>query len=80
MLADGRLAVLHGRGGMRLGLLDPETGELADLDTGYPVFASGLSADGTSILRRRGRPGRPAVRCPGRRRHRRGRGAVARRR
>ena len=50
MLADGKLAVLHGRGGMRLGLLDPETGELADLDTGYPVFTSGLSADGTSIL------------------------------
>jgi dipeptidyl aminopeptidase/acylaminoacyl peptidase len=58
MLADGRLAVLHGRGGMRLGLLDPETGELADLDTGYPVFASGLSADGTSIL---GVAGGPAV-------------------
>ena len=58
MLADGKLAVLHGRGGMRLGLLDPETGELADLDTGYPVFTSGLSADGTSIL---GVAGGPAV-------------------
>jgi dienelactone hydrolase len=46
MLGDGRLAVLHGCGGMRLGLLDPETGELADLDIPYPVFASGLSADG----------------------------------
>ena len=32
MLGDGRLAVLHGRGGMRLGILDPETSELADLD------------------------------------------------
>ncbi|HUL24189.1 MAG TPA: prolyl oligopeptidase family serine peptidase [Streptosporangiaceae bacterium] len=50
MLGDGRLAVLHGVGGMRLGLLDPETAELADLDIGYPVFASGLSADGMSIL------------------------------
>jgi dipeptidyl aminopeptidase/acylaminoacyl peptidase len=58
MLGDGRLAVLHGRGGMRLGLLDPETGELADLDIGYPVFPTGLSADGMSIL---GVAGGPAV-------------------
>ena len=58
MLGDGRLAVLHGRGGMRLGLLDPETGELADLDLPYPVFDSGVSADGMSIL---GIAGGPAV-------------------
>jgi dipeptidyl aminopeptidase/acylaminoacyl peptidase len=50
VLADGRLAVLHGVGGMRLGVLDPETGELADLDISHPVFASGLSADGMSVL------------------------------
>jgi dipeptidyl aminopeptidase/acylaminoacyl peptidase len=50
VLGDGRLAVLHGRGGMRLGVLDPETGELADLDLPYPVFTSGVSADGMSIL------------------------------
>ena len=50
ILGDGRLAVLHGRAEMRLGLLDPETGELADLDIGYQVFTSGLSADGMSIL------------------------------
>jgi dipeptidyl aminopeptidase/acylaminoacyl peptidase len=59
LLGDGRLAVLHGRGGMRLGLLDPETGELADVDTGYPVFASGLSADGMSILGVAGGPATP---------------------
>ena len=49
MLGDGRLAVLHGRGGMRLGLLDPETSELTDLDLPYQVFAPSLSADGTMI-------------------------------
>ena len=59
MLGDGRLAVLHGCGGMRLGLLDPETGELADLDIPYPVFASGLSADGMSILGIAGGPETP---------------------
>src|SRR6266487_3906828 len=59
MLGDGRLAVLHGCGGMRLGLLDPETGELADLDIPYPVFASGLSADGMSILGIAGGPATP---------------------
>lgn len=50
VLDDGRLAVLHGRGGMRLGVLDPETGELADLDLPFPVFASGLTADGGAVL------------------------------
>jgi dipeptidyl aminopeptidase/acylaminoacyl peptidase len=59
MLGDGRLAVLHGRGGMRLGLLDPETGELADLDIPYPIFASGLSADGMSVLGIAGGPAAP---------------------
>src|SRR5215470_1626292 len=59
LLGDGRLAVLHGRGGMGLGLLDPETGELADVSTGYPVFASGLSADGMSILGIAGGPTTP---------------------
>ncbi|HKA96561.1 MAG TPA: prolyl oligopeptidase family serine peptidase [Streptosporangiaceae bacterium] len=59
MLGDGRLAVLHGRGGMRLGLLDPETGELADLDIPYPVFASGLSADGMSVTGIAGGPAAP---------------------
>ena len=34
VLGDGRLAVLHGSGGMRLGLLDPETAEMTDPDIG----------------------------------------------
>ncbi len=75
MLGDGRLAVLHGRSEMRLGLLDPETGELGDLDIGYPVFTSGLSADGMSILGVAGGPTDPAVRRPGRCRRRHGGGA-----
>jgi dipeptidyl aminopeptidase/acylaminoacyl peptidase len=49
MLEDGRLAVLHGAGARRLGILDPETFELTDLDTPFPVFAPALSAHGTSI-------------------------------
>jgi dipeptidyl aminopeptidase/acylaminoacyl peptidase len=50
LLSDGRLAVLHGMGGMRLGLLDPETGELTDPDIPYRVFAPVLSADGMSVV------------------------------
>ena len=59
VLADGRLAVLHGGGGMRLGVLDPETGDLADLDPGFPLFVSGLSADGMSVLGVAGGPATP---------------------
>lgn len=59
MLADGRVAVLHGRGGMRLGLLDPETGEMDDPDIGYPLFASGLSASGTTVVGVAGGPASP---------------------
>ena len=60
-LGDGRLAVLHGRGGSRLGVLDPDTGELADLDIAvHRSSCSGLSADGTSIAgRSRAAPATP---------------------
>ena len=50
MLADGTLAVLHGRGGARLGLLDPETSELTDLDLPFSEFSEGVAADGTTIV------------------------------
>jgi len=50
LLGDGRLAVLHGQGSMRLGVLDPETGEIADIDLPFPQFVSGLSADGNTIV------------------------------
>ncbi|MBO0813692.1 MAG: S9 family peptidase [Actinobacteria bacterium] len=50
VLADGRLAVLHGCGGMRLALLDPFTGEFTEVDIPYRIFSSGLSADGMTIV------------------------------
>jgi dipeptidyl aminopeptidase/acylaminoacyl peptidase len=49
LLGDGRLAVLHGAGASRLGILDPETFELADLDTPFPTYSPAVSADGTAI-------------------------------
>ncbi|MFE3449207.1 S9 family peptidase [Nonomuraea sp. NPDC059194] len=49
VMADGRLAVLHGQGDLRLGLLDPETGELRDLDVPYAGWDPALSADGTTL-------------------------------
>jgi dipeptidyl aminopeptidase/acylaminoacyl peptidase len=59
MLGDGRLAVLHGQGGMRLGVLDPETGELTDLEVPFQQFLSGMSADGTTIVAVAGGPQTP---------------------
>jgi dipeptidyl aminopeptidase/acylaminoacyl peptidase len=59
VLADGRLAVLHGAGGLRLGVLDPDTGELADLDIPYRIFEPGLSADGMSVVLVAGGPSAP---------------------
>jgi dipeptidyl aminopeptidase/acylaminoacyl peptidase len=48
-LADGRLAVLHGTDTVALGLLDPATGELTDLDLPYTLFTS-LAAAGDTVL------------------------------
>jgi dipeptidyl aminopeptidase/acylaminoacyl peptidase len=59
MLEDGRLAVRHGRGGARLGLLDPETSELTDLDVPFSVFLEGVSADGGTIVAIAGAPAEP---------------------
>jgi dipeptidyl aminopeptidase/acylaminoacyl peptidase len=59
VLGDGRLAVVHGRGGMRLGLLDPDTSELTDLDLPMSEFAPMLSADGTAIVAVAGGPAQP---------------------
>ncbi|HLH58295.1 MAG TPA: prolyl oligopeptidase family serine peptidase, partial [Streptosporangiaceae bacterium] len=58
-LGDGRIAVLHGRGDLRLGVLDPDTGELADLDVPYTTFMPMLSADGTTIAAVGGAPDTP---------------------
>ena len=59
VLGDGRLAVVHGRGGLRLGLLDPETSELTDLDLPLPEFSDALSADGAAIVGLAGGPTQP---------------------
>ena len=59
LLGDGRLAVTHGRGGSRLGLLDPETFELTDLDLPLPEFRPDLAADGLSIVAVAGGPAQP---------------------
>ncbi len=59
MLGDGRLVVRHGRGGARLGLLDPESSELTDLDLPFTEFLDGLSADGTTVAGVGGAPLEP---------------------
>jgi dipeptidyl aminopeptidase/acylaminoacyl peptidase len=56
MLGDGTLAVRHGRGGARLGLLDPETSELKDLDLPFTEVLEGVSADGNAIAAIGGAP------------------------
>jgi len=47
-LADGRIAVRHGTDTYRVGLLDPATGDLADLDLPYTTWA-GLTGDGSTL-------------------------------
>jgi dipeptidyl aminopeptidase/acylaminoacyl peptidase len=67
LLGDGRLAVTHGAGPVRLAILDPESIELKDLDTPFSEFAprhamATLSADGDSIVAVAGGPAsQPAV-------------------
>ncbi len=59
VLGDGRLAVVHGRGGMRLGLLDPETFDLTDLDLPLSEFLPTVCADGNLIAAAAGGPAEP---------------------
>jgi len=62
LLGDGRLAVTHGAGPARLGILDPESFELTDLDTPFAEISMDLSADGESIAALGSGPtSRPAV-------------------
>jgi dipeptidyl aminopeptidase/acylaminoacyl peptidase len=56
VLGDGRLAVLHGVGEMRLSFLDPETGALTDPGLPFRVFMSPLAASGTTIVAVAGGP------------------------
>ncbi len=59
VLGDGRLAVSHGTGASRLGVLDPETGQLTDFDLPYQTFAPWLSASGASVATTAGGPAVP---------------------
>ena len=59
LLGDGRLAVVHGQGGGRLGILDPESVELTDLDLPFTDFTFSISADGTTIAGIAGSPLQP---------------------
>ena len=59
-LADGRLAVLHGTDTLALGLLDPATGELTDLDLPYTLYGS-VAVDGDTVLSTAASPVEPAA-------------------
>jgi dipeptidyl aminopeptidase/acylaminoacyl peptidase len=60
LLSDGRLAVQHGLGEHHLGLLDPVSGELTDLDLpGYRTTIGELTASGTTIATVAGGPRTP---------------------
>src|SRR5271165_2498539 len=59
VLGDGRIAVVHGTEQTRLGVLDPETGQLTDLDLPYSVFALGLGAAGQTAATIAGGPTAP---------------------
>jgi dipeptidyl aminopeptidase/acylaminoacyl peptidase len=57
LLPDGRLAVQHGLGEYRLGLLDPRSGELADIDLpGYRTTDGDLAVAGNMITTVAGGP------------------------
>lgn len=58
-LPNGDLVVLHGRGEQRLAVLDPASGELADLDLPYQAYPSGLSAGGITVAAVAGSPSDP---------------------
>ncbi len=57
VLRDGRIAVTHGTGAARLGILDPDGGQLTDLDLPpYQVFSTWLSAAGSAVAAIAGGP------------------------
>ncbi|GAA3445168.1 prolyl oligopeptidase family serine peptidase [Planomonospora venezuelensis] len=49
VLDDGRLAVLHGQGDLRLAVLDPDDGTLTDLDVPYGGWLPMLASDGRTL-------------------------------
>lgn len=59
VLGDGRLAVPHGRGELCLGILDPDSGTLDDLDLPYRTFQPALAASGMTVVGIAGGPQMP---------------------
>jgi dipeptidyl aminopeptidase/acylaminoacyl peptidase len=59
VLGDGRLAVLHGLGEHHLGLLDPATGDLADVDLPGFRTVDQIVVSGTRIIATAGGPSKP---------------------
>ncbi|MGH3152433.1 MAG: prolyl oligopeptidase family serine peptidase, partial [Streptosporangiaceae bacterium] len=59
VLGDGRIAASHGAGAYRLGVLDPGTGQLTDLDLPYEAFSTWLSAAGQTVAAIAGGPAAP---------------------
>ncbi len=49
-LDNGLIAVLHGKGDHRLGILDPETGELADAPGPWTVWSDTLAVHGSRVV------------------------------
>lgn len=49
-LAEGPIAVLHGRGATTLGILDPETAEIVDAAGPWTEFAPTLAAHGERVV------------------------------
>ncbi|MCT2593450.1 prolyl oligopeptidase family serine peptidase [Streptomyces sp. N2-109] len=48
-LPSGLVAVVHGRGAMKLGILDPASGELADTPGPWTEWAASLAVSGTRV-------------------------------
>jgi dipeptidyl aminopeptidase/acylaminoacyl peptidase len=61
VLGDGRLAVTYGTGEDRLGVLDPDTGRLDDLDLPYRVYIFSLTAIGQTVATIAGGPTVPTT-------------------
>lgn len=49
-MADGMIAVVHGKGATALGILDPETGQLADAAGPWTEWAATLAVRGTRVI------------------------------
>ncbi len=56
ILGDGRLAVAHGLGELRLSVLDPASGTLTDADWEFRVVEGALAVSGTTIAAVAGGP------------------------